>query len=209
MVFHPSPGGAPKYIICNADEGEPGHHQGPLPDGGRPPQGPGRDGLAGYAVGASQGFIYCRGEYLSVPVPAGAGHQAGPGPGLPGREALLGTDFSFDVEVRSGAGSYVCGEETALIESIEGKRGYPRLKPPYPRRRRRSGAGPPWSTTWRPWPASRPSSIGAGTGITWGPRTPRGPRFTRSSARLRPPRLWRPRWACTLRELIDRPTAAA
>jgi NADH:ubiquinone oxidoreductase subunit F (NADH-binding)/NADH:ubiquinone oxidoreductase subunit E len=122
---------SPKYIICNADEGEPGTIKDRYLLEGDPHKVLEGMALAGYAVGASQGYIYCRGEYYlsrhrleQAVVQAAAQGYLG--------ENLFGTDFSFMVEVRSGSGSYICGEETALIESLEGKRGFPRLKPPFP-----------------------------------------------------------------------------
>ena len=121
----------PKYIVCNADEGEPGTIKDRYLLEGDPHKILEGMAIAGYAVGAGQGFIYCRGEYhLSQHRLQQAITQA-TAQGFLG-EQLFGTDFSFNVELRSGFGSYICGEETALIESIEGKRGYPRLKPPFP-----------------------------------------------------------------------------
>ncbi len=122
---------APKYIICNADEGEPGTFKDRYLMEGDPHKVLEGMALAGYAVGAGQGYIYCRGEYYLSRYRLEQAIKQARAQGCLG-EKLWGTDFSFDVEVRSGAGSYVCGEETALIESLEGKRGFPRLKPPYP-----------------------------------------------------------------------------
>jgi len=119
------------YLICNADEGEPGTFKDRLIMEGDPHRLIEGMILAGYAIGAEKGYIYIRGEYtLSIRRMARAIEQAR-GKGFLG-ERILGSTISFDIEVKRGAGSYVCGEETALIESIEGKRGYPRLKPPYP-----------------------------------------------------------------------------
>lgn len=123
--------GADKMVICNADEGEPGtfkdrllleRYTSMLLEGMT---------IGGYAIGSSQGIIYLRAEYpYLVPVIMKAREE------LISRnllgEGILGTDFSFDVEIRMGAGAYVCGEETSLIESLEGKRGEPRNKPPFP-----------------------------------------------------------------------------
>jgi NADH:ubiquinone oxidoreductase subunit F (NADH-binding)/NADH:ubiquinone oxidoreductase subunit E len=121
----------PKYVICNADEGEPGTIKDRYLMEGDPHKVLEGLALAGWAVGANQGFIYCRGEYyLSQHRLQNAIDQA-TSRGFLG-ENLFGTGFSFFVEVRSGFGSYVCGEETALIESLEGRRGFPRLKPPFP-----------------------------------------------------------------------------
>jgi NADH:ubiquinone oxidoreductase subunit F (NADH-binding)/NADH:ubiquinone oxidoreductase subunit E len=121
----------PKYVICNADEGEPGTIKDRYLMEGDPHKVLEGLALAAYAVGANQGFIYCRGEYyLSQHRLQNAIDQA-TARGFLG-DNLFGTGFSFNVELRSGFGSYVCGEETALIESLEGKRGFPRLKPPFP-----------------------------------------------------------------------------
>jgi len=120
-----------KYVICNADEGEPGTFKDRLIMEGDPHSVIEGMIIAGYAVGADKGYIYIRGEYFeSVASLRGAISKAYEY-GLLG-QSILGTDFSFDLSVRLGAGAYVCGEETALIESIEGKSGRPRLKPPYP-----------------------------------------------------------------------------
>ena len=123
--------GSTKYIICNADEGEPGTFKDRLIMEGDPHKVLEGMALAGYAIGAQQGFVYVRGEYhLSIERLQKA-ITAARAQGLLGRH-ILGSKFSFDVEIRIGAGAYVCGEETALIESMEGKRGLPRLKPPFP-----------------------------------------------------------------------------
>ncbi|NWG07235.1 MAG: NAD(P)H-dependent oxidoreductase subunit E [Chloroflexi bacterium] len=120
-----------KYIVCNADESEPGTFKDRvllLDDPHRTIEGM---VIAAYAVGASRGYIYIRGEYpYIVPVVENALREAR-GAGWLG-ENILGSGFSFDIEIRVGAGAYICGEETALFESIEGKRGFPRVKPPFP-----------------------------------------------------------------------------
>ncbi|MBE0636602.1 NADH-quinone oxidoreductase subunit NuoF [Candidatus Bipolaricaulota bacterium] len=119
------------YIICNADEGEPGTFKDRLILEGDPHRLIEGMMIAGYAVNANKGYVYVRGEYaLSIErmqMAIDAAREAG----LLG-ERIFESDFSFDIEVKKGAGAYVCGEETSLIESMEGKRGYPRLKPPYP-----------------------------------------------------------------------------
>jgi len=120
-----------KYVVCNADEGEPGTFKDRLILEGDPFRIVEAMTIAGYAVGAKKGYIYIRGEYkLSIERMQKAINTAREY-GLLG-ENILGTNFSFDIEVRKGAGAYICGEETALIESLEGKRGIPRIKPPYP-----------------------------------------------------------------------------
>lgn len=123
--------GDEKYIVCNADEGEPGTFKDRLILEGDPYRIVEAMTIAGYAIGAKKGYIYIRGEYkLSIERMLKAISTAREY-GLLG-DNVLGTDFSFDIEVRKGAGAYICGEETALIESLEGKRGVPRIKPPYP-----------------------------------------------------------------------------
>ncbi len=123
--------GPQKYLICNADEGEPGTFKDRLILEGDPHRLIESMILAGYAIGATKGYIYIRGEYtLSIARISKAIEQAY-------RENLLGDNIldsgiTFHLEIKKGAGAYVCGEETALIESIEGKRGQPRLKPPFP-----------------------------------------------------------------------------
>jgi NADH-quinone oxidoreductase F subunit len=123
--------GNDKYMICNADEGEPGTFKDRLIMEGDPHKLVEGMMIAGYAIGAGKGFIYIRGEYqLSIDRIQKAIDQAREYSLL--GERILDTDFSFDLEIRKGAGAYVCGEETSLIDSLEGKRGYPRIKPPFP-----------------------------------------------------------------------------
>ncbi len=120
-----------KYIICNADEGDPGAFMDRSILEGDPNAILEAMAIAGYAIGASKGFIYIRAEYpLAVNRILIALAQAKK-IGVLG-EHILGTTFSFDVELKYGAGAFVCGEETALIHSIEGKRGEPTNKPPFP-----------------------------------------------------------------------------
>jgi NADH-quinone oxidoreductase F subunit len=120
-----------KYMICNADEGEPGTFKDRLILEGDPHRIIEGMAIAAYAIGAHQGYIYIRGEYtLSIQRILEALKEAR-AVGLLGKN-IFDSSFDFDIEVRIGAGAYVCGEETALIESIEGHRGYPRYKPPFP-----------------------------------------------------------------------------
>ncbi|HDS02119.1 MAG TPA: NADH-quinone oxidoreductase subunit NuoF [Firmicutes bacterium] len=120
-----------KYVICNADEGDPGAFMDRSVIEGDPHTLIEGMAIAGYVVGASKGYIYVRAEYpLAIERLEKAIAQAKE-TGFLG-ENIFQTDFSFDLEVRVGAGAFVCGEETALIHSIEGKRGTPRPRPPYP-----------------------------------------------------------------------------
>ncbi|MDI3472224.1 MAG: NADP-reducing hydrogenase subunit HndC [Thermotogaceae bacterium] len=120
-----------KYVICNADEGEPGTFKDRLIMEGDPHSLIEAMTIAGYAVGATKGYIYIRGEYYGSIQNIQKAIKDAYEYGLLG-EDILGSGFTFHLAVRLGAGAYVCGEETALMESIEGKAGRPRLKPPYP-----------------------------------------------------------------------------
>ncbi len=121
----------PKYIVCNADEGEPGNFKDRVLMEENPHQIIEGMIIAAYATVATKGFIYVRGEYVkSMHILREAIKQAKE-KGFLG-ENILDHEFSFDIEIRSGAGSYVCGEEFALLESIEGKPGRTRVKPPFP-----------------------------------------------------------------------------
>jgi len=120
-----------KYIICNADEGDPGAFMDRSILEGDPNSVLEAMAIAGYSIGASKGYIYIRAEYplavSRIQVAIGQAKELG----LLGSH-ILGTDFTFDIELKYGAGAFVCGEETALIHSVEGKRGEPTNKPPFP-----------------------------------------------------------------------------
>jgi len=123
--------GKEKYIVCNADEGDPGAFMDRSVLEGDPHSL--LEGMitGGFAMGATEGIIYCRAEYpLAIKRLETAMEQARQ-KGFLGKN-LFGTDYSFDVRIKAGAGAFVCGEETALIASLEGERGMPRLKPPFP-----------------------------------------------------------------------------
>jgi NADH-quinone oxidoreductase subunit F len=123
--------GQPKYVVCNADESEPGTFK----DRVIMEEDPHRliEGLAiaAYAIGAHKGYIYIRGEYPYAFKVVSAAVEAAAQAGCLGRN-IFGSGFDFEIEMRLGAGAYICGEETALFESIEGERGFPRIKPPFP-----------------------------------------------------------------------------
>ena len=123
--------GSPKYLICNADEGDPGAFMNRSVLESDPHSVVEGMIIAAYAIGASQGYVYCRAEYPIAVKTLNIAIQQARTYGLLG-EHIFGTDFSFDLEVRMGAGAFVCGEETALIRSIEGNRGEPYPKPPFP-----------------------------------------------------------------------------
>lgn len=120
-----------KYLICNADEGDPGAFMDRSVLEGDPHSELEGMAIAAYAIGCREGYIYCRAEYpLAIKRLKIAIAQA-EALGLLG-DNILGTDFSFHLHIKEGAGAFVCGEETALMASIEGKRGMPRVRPPYP-----------------------------------------------------------------------------
>ena len=123
--------GDKKYVVCNADGGDPGAFMDRSILEGDPHAVLEAMAIAGFAVGAEKGYIYVRAEYpiavhrLQIAIDQARKY------GILG-EKIFGTNFNFDIEIRLGAGAFVCGEETALLESIEGRRGQPRVKPPYP-----------------------------------------------------------------------------
>jgi NADH-quinone oxidoreductase subunit F len=123
--------GEPKYIVCNADESEPGTFKDRILVEDDPHRIIEGMIIAAYAVGASRGYIYIRGEYRHAFDVMSAALADATDAGLLGTN-IFSSGLSFEIEMRLGAGAYICGEETALLESIEGKRGLPRIKPPFP-----------------------------------------------------------------------------
>ena len=123
--------GKQKYVVCNADEGDPGAFMDRSILEGDPHSVLEAMAIAGYSIGANKGYIYVRAEYpiavkrLQIAIDQARDY------GILGKN-IFESNFDFDIEIRLGAGAFVCGEETALLESIEGKRGQPRVKPPYP-----------------------------------------------------------------------------
>jgi NADH:ubiquinone oxidoreductase subunit F (NADH-binding)/(2Fe-2S) ferredoxin/Pyruvate/2-oxoacid:ferredoxin oxidoreductase delta subunit len=120
-----------RYVVCNADEGDPGAFMNRRVLESDPHSVIEGMTIAAYAIGASQGYVYCRAEYPIAVATLNRAIEQAKSIGLLG-DNILGTDFSFDLEVRMGAGAFVCGEETALMSSIEGNRGEPRPRPPFP-----------------------------------------------------------------------------
>lgn len=123
--------GSPKYVVCNADEGDPGAFMDRSVMEGDPHSVIEAMAIAGYAIGSNQGFVYIRAEYPLAVSRLTYAIQKAREFGLLGKN-IMGTGFDFDLDIRVGAGAFVCGEETALITSIEGKRGEPRPRPPFP-----------------------------------------------------------------------------
>jgi len=131
MSFMPNKVPGEKYLVCNSDEGEPGtckdrdilrFNPHALVEG---------MAIAGYAIGATKGYNYIRGEFIEPIMRFQAALEEAREAGLLG-ENILGSGFSYDIDLHRGAGAYICGEETALLESLEGKKGQPRFKPPFP-----------------------------------------------------------------------------
>ncbi|MEU9058771.1 NAD(P)H-dependent oxidoreductase subunit E [Streptomyces sp. NPDC048430] len=121
----------PHYLVCNADESEPGTFKDRVLMEGDPYALVEAMTIAGYAIGAHQGYIYLRGEYPRAYERLGHALTSARTRGLLGPD-VLGQGYAFDIEIRRGAGAYICGEETAIFNSIEGQRGEPRSKPPFP-----------------------------------------------------------------------------
>jgi NADH-quinone oxidoreductase subunit F len=121
----------PHYAVCNADESEPGTFSNRVLMELDPFAVVESMTIEGFATGASKGYLYIRGEYPLAEARVLGAIEAARAAGYLG-DAVAGSDFAFDIELRRGAGAYICGEETALFESIEGKRGEPRNKPPFP-----------------------------------------------------------------------------
>lgn len=123
--------GDKKYIVCNADEGDPGAFMDRSVLEGDPHAVMEGMMIAAYAIGADEGVIYCRAEYPLAIKRLNMAIEAAEKLGIMGKN-IMGTGFNFKMRIKAGAGAFVCGEETALINSIEGKRGMPRVRPPFP-----------------------------------------------------------------------------
>ncbi len=123
--------GDKKYVVCNADEGDPGAFMDRAVMEGDPHLMVEGMAIAAFAIGADEGYVYCRAEYPLAIARLEKTIKDAKAYGLLG-DNILGTGFSFNLKIKKGAGAFVCGEETALLNSIEGKRGMPRPKPPYP-----------------------------------------------------------------------------
>lgn len=124
-------GGSPKYVVCNADESEPGTFKDRVLMETRPHLLLEGMAIASYAIGAEQAFLFVRGEYPNATARLRKAIEEAEQAGMLGT-GLVDSSVNMHIEIRRGAGAYVCGEETALFEAIEGKRAFPRIKPPYP-----------------------------------------------------------------------------
>jgi len=124
-------GGGKACVVCNADESEPGTFKDRILIEGDPHHLLEAMAIAGFAIGAREGYVYIRGEYVGPAALLAQAIRDAEAAGYLGHD-IMGTGFDFHIHLHRGAGAYICGEETALIESLEGKRGEPRLRPPYP-----------------------------------------------------------------------------
>ena len=129
--FLAKPEGVPRYLVCNADESEPGTFKDRYLMSRIPHYLIEGMITSSYALGANQSYIYVRGEYYYIIAILEKAIKEAYAAGWLGKN-ILGTDYSLDLYVQPGGGAYICGEETALLESLEGKRGNPRIKPPFP-----------------------------------------------------------------------------
>ncbi|MDZ7693215.1 MAG: SLBB domain-containing protein [Balneolaceae bacterium] len=129
--FMPDPDGGPRYLACNGDESEPGTFKDRKIFEYNPHLFIEGAVIAAYAMSITTIYVYIRGEYISWVDMFQKAVDKAYQKGYLG-ENILGTDYSVDLEITYGAGAYICGEETAMLESLEGKRGYPRVKPPFP-----------------------------------------------------------------------------
>jgi NADH-quinone oxidoreductase subunit F len=123
--------GEPRYLLCNADEGEPGTFKDRMMMERAPHQLIEGMIISAFAIGSHKGYIYVRGEYVYPIECLNKAIKEAYDAGLLGKN-IMGTGFDFDLDVYRGAGAYICGEETGMISSLEGLKGQPKLKPPFP-----------------------------------------------------------------------------
>ena len=153
-----------KYLICNADEGDPGAFMDRAVLEGDPFRVVEGMLIAAYAIGATKGYVYCRAEYPLAIERLGEAHRPVPRARACSGSNILGSLIDFDITIKQGAGAFVCGEETAILASIEGGRGMPRPRPPYPGGRRPPRHARRCSTTSRRWPTCPASCATAPSG---------------------------------------------
>ena len=195
---------APRHVVCNADESEPGTFKDRVLMEQDPFAVIEALTIAGFATGAAQGWIYVRGEYPESRARLEHAIREARVAGLLGHDVAGREGFDFDVELRVGAGAYICGEETALFNSIEGFRGEPRNKPPYPVSEGLFG---------RPTAINNVETLvnvldivvlGAAAWAASGPWSPRGPKLFCVSGRVERPGLYELPYGVTLRALLER-----
>ncbi len=191
----------PRYVVCNADESEPGTFKDRVLMEEYPHQILVGMALCGYAIGSQQGYVFVRGEYPNATARLQAAIDEAYNAGMIG-DHIMNSDFSFHVEIRRGAGAYICGEETALFEAIEGKRGFPRIKPPFPTTHGLFG---------KPTVVNNVETLSAIPGIVqhgaawfkqWGTEKSAGPKLLSVSGHVNRPGVYEISPGITLRELL-------
>jgi NADH-quinone oxidoreductase subunit F len=194
--------GQPHYVICNADESEPGTFKDRVLMEHRPHLVLEGIALCAYAIGAQQCYLFIRGEYPEAAQRMEAAVAEAEAAGLLG-EAVLGSDFAYHIEIRRGGGAYICGEETALFEAIEGQRGFPRIKPPYPTTHGLFGR--PTSINNVETLSTVPAIIlnGAEWYRQWGTEKSRGTKLVSVSGHVNRPGVYEIPFGITLRDLLD------
>jgi NADH-quinone oxidoreductase subunit F len=194
--------GQPHYVICNADESEPGTFKDRVLMEHRPHLLLEGIALCAYAIGAQQCYLFIRGEYPEAAQRMQAAVSAAEAAGLLG-EAVMGSSFTCHIEIRRGGGAYICGEETALFEAIEGKRGFPRIKPPYPTTH--GLFGKPTSINNVETLSTVPAIIlnGAEWYRQWGTEKSRGTKLVSVSGHVNRPGVYEIPFGIILRELLD------
>jgi NADH-quinone oxidoreductase subunit F len=194
--------GQPHYLICNADESEPGTFKDRVLMELRPHLLLEGMALAAYAIGAETCFLFIRGEYPEATQRMADAVAEAEAAGFLG-DRVMGTDFACHVEIRRGAGAYICGEETALFEAIEGKRGFPRIKPPYPTTHGLFG---------KPTAINNVETLCAAPGIVangatwwrqWGTHESPGTKLVSVSGSVNRPGVYEIPFGITLRDLLD------
>ncbi|HEX3052432.1 MAG TPA: NAD(P)H-dependent oxidoreductase subunit E [Aggregatilineaceae bacterium] len=195
--------GVEPYLVGNGDESEPGTFKDSALMAQRPHLLIEGMLLCAYAIGATQGYLFIRGEYPEAQWRIDEALRETEAANLIG-DHILGSDFSFQIEIRRGAGAYICGEETALFEAIEGKRGYPRIKPPYP-----TTAG----LFGKPTVVNNIETLCAVPGIVqhgavwfrqWGTEKSPGTKLVSVSGHVQKPGVYEITPGITLREVLDR-----
>lgn len=193
--------GTPKYIVCNADEGEPGTFKDkPIMEKNPHTLIEGMT-IAAYAINASQGYIYLRGEYPKAYKTLEIAIVEAREKGFLGN-SILGSSLSFDLHLHKGAGAYICGEETALLDSLEGKRGIPRVKPPFPVVAGYMGKPTVVNNVETFACATMIMEIGAEGFLSIGPKDSPGPKLFSVSGKVEKPGVYEVPMGTTLRELI-------
>ncbi|MGW4676069.1 NAD(P)H-dependent oxidoreductase subunit E [Streptomyces sp. NPDC004324] len=193
----------PRYLVCNADESEPGTFKDRVLMEGDPYALVEAMTVAGFAVGAHQGYLYLRGEYPRALRRMEHAIGRARARGLLGDD-VLGQGYAFDIEIRRGAGAYVCGEETALFNSIEGHRGEPRTKPPFPVEKGLFGRPTAENNVETLVNVLPVLTMGAEAYAAIGTAGSTGPKLYCVSGSVERPGVWELPFGATLRELLER-----